>query len=144
VVALTTNANTGTYLWRDLQAELRQANICVGRPEVDPPPGQPIVPASDCVGTYANGDDEYQVIAQEDGHVYLAADGEVFARLVFLDDLTFSAQDPVSGMRMNMGRFHRDSVSGSVDGIHTMGRFARRRAPRIPHARQKNRALSNS
>jgi CubicO group peptidase (beta-lactamase class C family) len=142
VVAFTSNANTGTYLWNDLLAELRQANICVGRHEADAPPGQSIVLAADYVGRYSNGDDEYQVIAQGDGQLYLALDGEIFARLVFFDDLTYSLQDPASGLRISTGRFHRDSVTGGIDGVHAMGRFARRRGSRIPHARDRARARS--
>ncbi len=137
VVALTSNANTGTYLWKDLLTELRQANICVGRHDVDESPGQLTVPAADRIGRYSNGDDEYQVLAQRDGHLYLAFDGETIARLGFFDDVTFSLHDPTSGLRINVGRFHRDSVGGGIDGIHTMGRFARRRAPQVPHARER-------
>lgn len=132
VVALTTNANTGTYLWKDLLGELRQTGIRVGRHDVDPSGGQPVVPMADCAGTYSNGDDDYQVIAEGDGHLYLAVEGETIARLVFLDDVTFSLQDPASGRRMNMGRFYRDSAGGAVGGIHTMGRFARRRMSHAP------------
>jgi CubicO group peptidase (beta-lactamase class C family) len=141
VVALTSNANTGAFLWNDLLAELREANIRVGRHEVDPSPGRPVLPAADCVGTYSNGDDEYQVLAH-DGQLRLAVDGAVIARLVLVDDLTYSLHELVSGRRLNVGRFHRDPVSGGIDGIHTMGRFARRRAPRIPRAR--GRAMSTS
>lgn len=134
VVALTSNANSGAYLWQDLLTELLEAGICVGGQEVEMPPGRSTLPAADCVGRYSNGDDDYDVIAQRDGYLYLALDGEVIARLVFFDDLTFSLHDPVSGTRMNMGRFHRDPISRGIDGIHTMGRFARRRVPRIPLA----------
>jgi hypothetical protein len=101
-----------------------------------------VVAAADCVGRYANGDDEYQVSAHGDGRLSLALDGEVFARLVLVDDLTFSLQDPVSGQRMTMGRFHRESASGVIDGILIAGRFARRRTPRIPHARERVRDVA--
>jgi len=135
VVALATNANTGSYLWQDLVTELRAANIMVGGHGVDIAPGRrPAVPAASCVGTYANGDDEYQVLAR-DGRLHLALDGEIIARLALVDDLTFSLHEVVSGRLMNVGRFHRDPASGGIDGIHTLGRFARRRAPRIPHSR---------
>jgi CubicO group peptidase (beta-lactamase class C family) len=134
VVALTTNSNTGTYLWKDLLSELSATGIRVGQHEIDTSPGHSILPAADCVGNYANGDDDYQVIARRDGHLYLSLAGEIFARLVFLDDLTFSLHDPASDLRINIGRFHRDPVCGGIDGIHTMGRFARRQTPRIPLA----------
>jgi CubicO group peptidase (beta-lactamase class C family) len=134
VVALTSNANTGIHLWSDLLAELREAGIILGRHELDASPGRSNLPAADCVGTYANGDDEYQVIAQDET-LCLASDGEIIARLTMVDDVTFSVHEPASGLRMNMGRFHRDPVTGRIDGIHATGRFARRRVPRIPRAR---------
>jgi CubicO group peptidase (beta-lactamase class C family) len=125
VIALTTNANTGTYLRQELLAESR---------EVASAPGRAVLPATECVGAYANGDDEYRVLAP-DAQLRLALDGEVIAELVLVDDLTFSLHEPGSGRQMNIGRFHRDPISGGIDGIQIFGRFASRRAPRIPHAR---------
>jgi hypothetical protein len=141
VVALTSNANTGVYLWHDLLDELGAASVLVGRHNTDAAPGRPVVPAANCVGTYSNGDDEYQVL-ERDGELCLGLDGSIIARLALVDDVTFSVHDLVSGRQLNLGRFHRDPVSGGIDGIHTMGRFARRRAPRIPRAR--GREMSNS
>jgi CubicO group peptidase (beta-lactamase class C family) len=137
VVAFASNANTGAYLWRDLLVELGAAGIVVGRHDIEAPVDRSVVPPADCAGTYANGDDEYQVLAREDGQLYLALDGEVTARLAFHDDLTFSLYELASGARMNMGRFHRPPGGGRIDGIHTMGRFARRRVLRIPRARDR-------
>ena len=140
VVALTSNANTGADLWTDLLAALRAANIVVGRHEQDTSPGRSNVSLPDCVGTYANGDDEYQVITQDED-LCLAAEGQIIARLTLVDDVTFSVHEPASGLRMNMGRFHRDPATGRIDGIHATGRFARRRVARIPRAR--GRAMSS-
>jgi CubicO group peptidase (beta-lactamase class C family) len=125
VVAITTNANTGKHLWQDFRAEPREAVAT---------PGRTALPAGDYAGTYSNGDDEYQVLAK-DGPLRLALDGEVIARLVLVDDLTFALHEPGTDRQLNVGRFHRDPISGGIDGIHTLGRFARRRAPRIPRAR---------
>jgi len=144
VVSLTSNANTGLYLWQDLITGLRATGIRVARHGVDASPGQPTVPTPDYAGTYVNGDDDYEVLAKGDGQLYMALGGEVIARLVFLDDLTFALNDVASDLRMSTGRFHRAPGGSRVDGIHTMGRFAQRRVPRIPHARDRAMAMHTS
>jgi CubicO group peptidase (beta-lactamase class C family) len=126
VVALTTNANTGYGLWQELLAKLAHAGVPIGRSRAWAPPARPTVPPPDCAGTYANGDIDY-VVAQNNGRLHLAVDGDVLGPLTVYDGLTFSLWDPASGRQVPGGRFMRDRATGKVDGIQVGGRLARRR-----------------
>jgi CubicO group peptidase (beta-lactamase class C family) len=128
IIALTTNANTGVGLWRDLLARLAEAGVpaptaapMLGdhakRPSMTPPP--------ECAGVYANGDTEY-VVTREDGGFCLTVDGEQLAMSAGEDGLTFALLDRTSGQRLPGGRFQRDPVTGEINGIQITGRLARR------------------
>jgi hypothetical protein len=123
VVALTTNANTGLAMWRELVDELRRVGLPVtdysgaralGRPTPAPP---------ECVGTYLNGDIEYSVAPEEDGDVSLSIDGDLVGRLAFHEGLVFTARDGASGEHTPAGRFLRDPVTGTVTRIQVGGRL---------------------
>lgn len=126
VIALTTNANTGAGLWRDLLAELARAGIPVGPSRSAAPDGPRTGPPAGCAGWYANGDAEYVVTAGANGSVHLSVDGENFVPLAFHEDLTFSVQDPSSGQQVFGGRFMREPATGKIHGIQVGGRLARR------------------
>jgi hypothetical protein len=125
VVAFTSNANTGTLLWRDLVAALRAEGLPVAdyAPPVALDPPQP-VPA-ECYGQYVNGDNEYSV-ARRDGRACVAVAGEVFPDLAVHDRGVFSVRDPMTGRRINGGRFLANPRTGRINGLQTGGRIARR------------------
>lgn len=123
-VALTSNANTGMSLWHDLLGELAQSEIPLGPARVWASEGPPVAPPQDCIGSYVNGDLEYEVIRGDDGQLCLV-DGEV-APLTFHDGATFTLVDPSSGVQVLGGRFTTDRITGHTDGIQINGRFARR------------------
>jgi CubicO group peptidase (beta-lactamase class C family) len=125
VVALTTNANTGSALWVDLVDELRAMDIPVGD-YVAPEMKQRMPISGDMFGSYANGDVEYVVDAGDDGEATLRVNGETYQELILHEDWLFSVQQPASGRRILGGRFLRDT-SGQVNGIQTGGRVAGRR-----------------
>jgi CubicO group peptidase (beta-lactamase class C family) len=127
VIALTTNANTGTGLWRDLLAELAWAGVPIGSPRAPAPDSPRAVPPPGCAGWYANGDAEYAVTAAADGSIHLSVDGENFVPLTFHEDLTFSVQDPASGRQVFGGRFVREPATGKTYGIQVGGRLASRK-----------------
>lgn len=126
VVALTTNANTGSALWIDLVDELRALDIPVGD-YVAPELRQRMPTADATFGRYANGDVEYVVDAGDDGKATLRVNGETYQELILHEDLLFSVQQPASGRRILGGRFLRDPSGGQVNGIQTGGRVAGRR-----------------
>lgn len=128
VVAFTSNANTGHLLWQDLVTELRAAGLAVGdyRPTVTLDRPQP--PPAECFGQYVNGDNEYSV-ARRDGRPCVAVAGEIFAELAVHDRGVFSVRDPMTGRRINGGRFLANPRTGRINGLQTGGRIARRREP---------------
>jgi len=129
VIALTTNANTGAGLWRDLLAELARAGIPVALPRSAAPGGPPTGPPAGCAGRYANGDAEYVVTAGSNGSIHLSVDGENFVPLTWHEDLTFSVRDPSGGQQVFGGRFVRDPDepgTGRIHGIQVGGRLAGR------------------
>ena len=132
VVALTTNANTGTGLWQDLLAELSRADVPID-PACAPPPGhRHIVPPPGCAGRYANGDVEYVVGAAGNGSLHVCVDGDTPVPMTLHDDLTFSVPHPDSGRRVFGGRFVREPATGKVYGIQVGGRVVRRQVfPRM-------------
>ncbi|MGH4008930.1 MAG: serine hydrolase domain-containing protein [Pseudonocardiaceae bacterium] len=136
VVALTTNASTGSRLWEELRTELRQANLPLGTPSPDLVARAWVAPPVECVGSYSNGPTEYLVTAAPDGDLCLSIGGELTARLAFYDDTDFVLQDPVSGQHMQVGRFRRDPITKQVEQLQLVGRIARRgQPPTVPEAR---------
>ena len=126
VVALTTNANTGSALWEDLVDELRALDIPVGD-YVAPELKQRVPTSGDVFGRYVNGDMEYAVEEGGGGEVTLRINGETFQELVLHEDWLFSVRKPASGRRILGGRFLCDPSGGQVSGIQTGGRVASRR-----------------
>ncbi len=135
VVALTTNASTGSSLWQELRTELREANIPLGAPGHDIALPAPVEPPAECAGSYSNGPTEWLVTAAADGDLCLANRGELFARLAFYDDMGFVVQDLETGQRLHMGRFLRDSITKQVEHLQIFGRIARRISPAVPEPR---------
>ncbi|HET9257330.1 MAG TPA: serine hydrolase domain-containing protein [Pseudonocardiaceae bacterium] len=129
VVALTTNASTGSYLWEDLGAELGKVKLPLGAQRCGVPRQRPAAPPPGCAGSYSNSSTEYLVIAGDDGHMYLANGDELLARLAFHDEMVFALQDLASGRELHRGRFLRDSTTGQVDHLQIGGRLARRTHP---------------
>ena len=129
VVALTTNTGTGIGLWQELLGRLADGGVPVPQAPAGPVVSAYTAPSSPsparCAGTYANGDSEY-VVTASDGQLTLAADGEEMVVLAGADGMTFALLDRSSGQRVPGGRFHRDPVSGVINGIQVNGRLARR------------------
>lgn len=126
VVALTTNANTGSALWLDLVDELRALDLPVGD-YVAPELRQRMPTSGDVLGSYANGDIEYVVDAGDDEKITLRINGETYPELILHEDWLFSVQQLASGRRILGGRFLRDPSGEQVSGIQTGGRVAGRR-----------------
>ncbi|MGH3777953.1 MAG: serine hydrolase domain-containing protein [Pseudonocardiaceae bacterium] len=136
VVALTTNANTGSELWKQLCTELRQVNLPLGARGPDPVARDLVAPPTECVGSYSNGPAEYLVTGAADGNLYLAIGDELTARLAFYGDLEFVLQDLASGQGLPAGRFLRDPITKQVEQLLIFGRLALRRGPpTVPEAR---------
>ncbi len=145
VVALTTNANTGSYLWEELGAELRQANLPLGAHRRDISPRAPLAAPAECVGSYSNGPTEYLVAAGDEGVPYLASGGELIGRLAFYDDLDFVLEDPTSGRGLHVGRFLRDPITRQVEQLLIGGRISQRcRPPAVPEPRSSADSLNRA
>jgi CubicO group peptidase (beta-lactamase class C family) len=129
VIALTTNASTGTGLWQDLLAELEGADVPIGPPDAPVPAWPPLPPPPGCEGKYINGDMELLVTAGAGGSVQLTIDGESSTPLTFHEDMAFSVTDPASGRPVFGGRFVPDPVTGAIQGMQVGGRFARQLSP---------------
>jgi CubicO group peptidase (beta-lactamase class C family) len=128
VVALTTNANTGSALWDELTDELRAIDIPVGGYTVPELREQIPVPGT-LFGSYSNGDMEYVVVGPDDATATLVVNGKRYQELMLHEDWLFSVLEPASGRRILGGRFLGDSSAGQVSGIQTGGRVAGRRKP---------------
>jgi hypothetical protein len=128
IVAFTSNASTGNLLWQDLVAELRAAGLAVG--DYQPPISldRPQPPPPDCFGRYVNGETEYSV-APRDGRPCVAVHGEIFGELAVHDRGVFSVRDPMTGRRINGGRFLANPSTGRINGLQSGGRIARRLEP---------------
>lgn len=126
VIALTSNANTGTGLWRDLLAELNWAGVPIGPPRVPERGGAQVTPPPSCAGRFVNGNIEYLVTMSGGRSVRMSVDGEDYVPLTFHDELSFSLLDPDSGQRVLGGRFMREPGTGRVYGIQVGGRLAAR------------------
>ena len=141
VVALTTNANTGSTLWEQLRSDL-------GLP--GPTPAwqhkSQSLPArhtpAEFVGSYANGPMEFVITVGDDGGLCLDIGGELVARLAFYHDLDFLLQDPISGQGHHVGRFLRDPITRQVEYLQVGGRLAPRRPPAVPEARSPAESVS--
>ncbi|HEX4099824.1 MAG TPA: serine hydrolase domain-containing protein [Pseudonocardiaceae bacterium] len=143
VVALTTNSNTGSYLWEELCAELGRANLPLGTGKADTSPRPTVGPPAQCLGRYCNGPTEYLVTAADDGGLCLAIGGELIARLAFYDGWDFVLQDPVSGQGLHVGRFLRDPITKQVEHLQIVGRRALRDRPStVPQPRSRADSLS--
>jgi CubicO group peptidase (beta-lactamase class C family) len=143
VVALTTNSNTGSYLWDELHTELGPVNLPIGAYRRDISMRPQVAPPADCVGTYSNGPTEYLIKMGAEGDVYLAKGDELIARMACYDDLVFALQDLVSGQALHVGRFLRDPITGQIEQLQIGGRLARRDfGPAVPEARLPAEALS--
>jgi CubicO group peptidase (beta-lactamase class C family) len=143
VVALTTNANTGSYLWEQLRAELGRINLPLGTHRRDVSLHAPVRPPLECVGSYVNGPTEYLITAGNDGCMYLANGDELLARLGFYNDRDFELQDLASGQGLHTGRFLRDPITQQVDRLQVGGRFARRQwSPAVPDPRSRADSLN--
>lgn len=128
VVALTTNANTGSALWDELVDQLRAMDVPVGDYTV-PELGEQIPFPRNLFGSYANGDMEYVVGGLDGAAATLVVNGEKYQGLMLHEDWLFSVLEPVSGRRILGGRFLGDSSAGQVSGIQSGGRVAGRRKP---------------
>lgn len=135
VVALTTNASTGSSLWQELCTRLRQAGIPLGEHRGDISAPAPIASLAECVGSYSNGPTEWLITAAADGDLCLASRGELVARLVFSHDMSFEVQDPESGQKLHVGRFLRDPITKEIELLQIFGRIARRRPSAVPEPR---------
>jgi CubicO group peptidase (beta-lactamase class C family) len=142
VVALTTNANTGSYLWEELRSELSRANLPLAAHQRDTSSRAPVNSPAEFVGSYSNGPAEYQVTVADDGALCLEAGGDLIARLALYDDLNFVIQDPTSGQGQHVGRFLRDPSTMQVEQLQINGRLASRRHPAVPEARSPASSLS--
>ena len=126
IIALTSNANTGIGLWRDLLGELARTDIPIEGPRESAAPGQPVAPWRSVVGSYLNGSVEYLVTRDENGCLRLAIDGAEAVPLTCYDGLVFASPDPITGRPVVGGRFITRSGTGRVDAIQVNGRVARR------------------
>ena len=85
-----------------------------------------------CLGIYANGPTEYLSPPWMTGACASRA-GELIARLAFYDDMHFVLQDPISGQRMQVGRFLRDPIT-KQSATADRRRISQRRRPPIAAA----------
>jgi CubicO group peptidase (beta-lactamase class C family) len=126
VIALTTNANVGAWLWQELATELGAPALSAGAASIPACSDQSSASRPSCEGVYVNGDDEYVITAGQDGDRYLIVDGDPPARLSFVDGATFSLRDPASNQQVPGGRLVRNATTGEIDGLQIGGRFAYR------------------
>jgi CubicO group peptidase (beta-lactamase class C family) len=127
-VALTTNANTGFAVWRDLAPRLPGAGIPIDDYDPLAVGGPPIAAPDACSGDYVNGDLEYTV-ARDENHLRLTVDGEPFADLTVHTGHRFTMRDHDTGKTDQAGRFVVDS-DGDVIGLQVGGRLARKQPGR--------------
>ncbi|WP_246258327.1 serine hydrolase domain-containing protein [Amycolatopsis anabasis] len=126
VVALTTNARTGTALWEDLVGELRLAGLPVPHYRIRHDPARLRPVPSDCFGVYRNGNVEYSLVTRAAGAPVLVVDGEAYPEFTLDESWTFSVVDPDSGKPHPCGRFLRDPHTSAVTGMQIGGRVAQR------------------
>lgn len=126
VVALTTNAGTGSLLWESLVDELRRYGVAVGDHPVtrlrDPAPVVLFPP--EWTGRYANGDAEFAVRAAPGGRFQVAAGDRALSELTLHAGLRFVLRT-ASGGPASTGRFVRLPADGTRC-LQVSGRLARR------------------
>jgi len=127
-VALTTNANTGFAVWRELAPRLPDAGIPIDDYDPLAVAGPPVAAPDECAGDYANGDLEYTV-ARHGNHLRLTVDGEPFADLSVHSGHGFTMRDHDTGKTDQAGRFVVDA-GGHVIGLQVGGRLARKQSER--------------
>ncbi|MFF3671269.1 serine hydrolase domain-containing protein [Microtetraspora malaysiensis] len=120
VIALTTNANTGLALWRELVERLARQGIEAAdhRPLANTGPTVPGRP--EWAGTYANGQAAFEVVADGEGRLRLRSIGAITC----YEGLEFAVGEPPGGRMAQAGRFLCDK--GEIDLIQVTGRLARR------------------
>jgi CubicO group peptidase (beta-lactamase class C family) len=141
VVALTTNANTGSSMWEELRSKSGLANPPLARHQRDGS-FRAVASPAEFVGSYVNGPTEFLVTAGDEGGLFLEIGGELVARLAFYDDRDFLIQDPISGQGHQTGRFLRDSITQQVEFVQIGGRLAPRRGLAVPEARSSSESVS--
>ncbi|MEU1722565.1 serine hydrolase domain-containing protein [Nonomuraea sp. NPDC005692] len=134
VVALTTNANTGLAVWRDLVDRLAAAGVEVGDHRPLAALGAPVPGPPGCAGAYANGAARFEVAEDGAGRLSLRSTGAItcFLGLVFA-----VGEPPPHGRTAHAGRFIADDHSGAglsgdagrIGLIQVTGRLARRLPP---------------
>ncbi|WP_212823168.1 serine hydrolase [Catellatospora sp. TT07R-123] len=124
-VALTSNAGTGSEIWRELLDELDHVGIHIGQPTLWPEQPTQLASPQECVGVYHNGAVAY-VVHATGSELQLAVDGGVYAPMICQEDLTFALRMPTSGQQLFCGRFLRNPVTGVIDSLQVSGRLARR------------------
>lgn len=127
VIALTSNANTGSELWSALLDELADLGVPVPRSQAGAPVTGTAPPPLDAAGTYRNGEMDYQVTVS-DGELHLSVDGDDPTPLSCAPDLAFSLRDPATGRLVLGGRFVRDRLTQEIAAIQLGGRLARRQS----------------
>jgi CubicO group peptidase (beta-lactamase class C family) len=134
VVALTTNANTGDAVWRELVADVCGSDLSTARYETveELPPGVPL--PDEYLGSYVNGDLEYDVRADAAGDACVDLNGTLWRGLRLDGSQNLAAWDPRSGRWIRLGRFLLDERTGRVAGIHVNAYFARRADRRVAAA----------
>lgn len=126
VIALTSNANTGTSMWEDLLAELQRVGVPIpsGPTKASPGPlATPTAPPPGCVGMYANGSQEYLVATDGDGRLGLYVDNDLRAWMTFYDDSHFTLRDPSSDEGTQAGCLLRNPVTGAPEHLQIGGRL---------------------
>ncbi|MER5747006.1 serine hydrolase domain-containing protein [Streptomyces sp. NPDC002225] len=130
IVALTTNATTGTAMWAELVDALREDGVPVGD-------HRPVAPATPRLttglgrfdGDYRNGDTLFRVRTAGDGTAPRLTDATgLVADLAVHEDLTFTARRTDTDTAPYTGRFVTDRASGETHLMQLGGRSARRTA----------------
>ncbi|WP_246486379.1 serine hydrolase domain-containing protein [Kribbella qitaiheensis] len=126
VMALTTNANTGYAMWRQLVADIGAPGLAIGEHVAAADTASPAAGtgAEECLGNYTNGDTGYAVVRRDGGGLRMAVDGEPFAELTLHDDLHFTVRDLTTGDLTQTGRFLLDDATARVDRMLLGGRLA--------------------
>ncbi|MEV7601135.1 serine hydrolase domain-containing protein [Kitasatospora sp. NPDC089797] len=132
-LALTTNAGTGTLLWADLVAALRELGLAVGdyRPGL-PATAQPLptdraAVADRLVGEYRNGDTSFSVRSHPTG-LRLSDGTGLVAELALHGQSVFTARRLDAREAAWTGRFVTDPATGEAVVLQLGGRSARRTA----------------
>lgn len=126
VIALTTNANTGTGLWTALSAEFRDLDLPEPHDNARPPREDAGPLPLECLGTYVNGETEYSIVLRDDGQACFSIGDEALSELTFYPSGIFAARD-LPDLQLSYGCFVRDQATGKIMGLHTGGRFAKLR-----------------